>query len=584
VAWTRRLAVLVVAVAAAAGAVAWALGPAFWRLTRGGGEVRAPSLDELVLRRQERGLGELIETLGKGPLLPREGGYALVLVRQRMLQSLLDGLVPSEYVVADRYTVRVTSARITLEDGLAFVKMEGRASLRGQEDDVYADLTVAGNLEVLRRAPAAEALPAHINVMAVEAHRVDVVVRNIRSAERLVEDLGRLKLEEWAALAASLQIPVRQQYAFEVPALDGAVRIAAARIPVSLEVRDVLAFHSGLWVTVAVSTSTGRTESLPLAAPGAAPSEAQAAAAASAAELATMRQRHARRHQQLEAVLAKDPIVAAAGRVSDDIVLVLRSDAARELLDAVADRYLSHVAIELPHLEVHERKQMDKDTFLGRIDLGTWTADFDIDGIEGELEAGRPTIRFEEGNSVAIELPVRVVGGRATGSLHFTWSAKGLANVVCRDFEVREALAGRAIPEVQQLEGRFALDASPRMLTARPEFDRTVLVRFDLLPESWAALRRRLAEEDRFTRCGMALHPDQLLERLRQLAERGVRVRLPSRLFRTITLPAQVAQTVTVADRPLVLDVAQSTLRTSPELVWYGASVRLEPSSVRDSR
>jgi hypothetical protein len=572
---TRRSLVLALAAGALVAALAWPLGGPLLRMVRSRGP-RGPSFDEQLLRRQERAITELIDHLGKQPLLPNSGNYAVVVVDQWILQALLDSFVPAEYVIAGRYRVTVRSARLTLEDGFPFVSMEGRASLLGNEDNVYAELRVAGDLEVLRRAPSAEALPARINVLAVEARRVDVIVKNVRSAESLVEDLGRIKLEQWASLAASLQIPVRQQYAFQVPAVGGPVRIAAARVPVSLEVRDVLAFHAKLWVAVATSTGSASAASPSPSAPASAPAhEPPSTVAASDGELQAMRERHRRRHEELEGVLARDSVAAAAATIPDDIVLVMRAAVARDVLGEVADRYLSHVALGFKELVVHKRGDVNKDTFLGRLRFGSWTAEVGIHDLAGELDAGRPSIGFPGGNEVAVELPVRVVSGKAFGALHFSWKAHGLGGVVCRDFEVDETLEGRAIPEEHRLRGKFAVAAGSRALTARPEFDRKVRVRFDLLPASWDVLRVRLAAEDRFTRCGLALDPVALLEKLRDLADRGVVVRLPEKLFRPIVLPTQMAEKVTVAERELQLEMAQTRLRLSPEILWYGADVTL---------
>jgi len=580
VTWTRRRRALA-AVGAALTAVAvlvWHLGGPLWRFWRSPGRAKGPTIEEQLLHRQTQGLTALIEKVERQPLLPPSGNYALLVVDQRLLQSLVDSLVPAEHVIADHFRVTVTDAWIALEDGFALVKMQGRASLVGREDDVSAELSVMGDLEVLRRAPSAEALPARVNVLAVEAHRVDVVMKNVRRAEALVEDLGKVKLSEWASLASSLQIPVRQQYTFEVPGVGGAVRIAAAKVPLSLEVRDVEAFHGKLWISMAASTKTeARVSSTPV--PESRASDA-AAEAGSEAPLAELRQRHMEKHERLEALLAKDPVVRAATKFQDDLMLVLRADVARNVLGEVSDRYLNHVALELKDLEFHKQANMDKDTFIGRLRVGTWTANVRIHDLEGVLEAGRPSIQFQSDNQVAVQVPVQLTRGRGSATLDFSWDAKGIANVVCKDFQLEERLEGRVIPEEYQVQGKFALTAGPRSLTASPEFQRKMRVRFDLTPASWYALRVRLAAEDRFTRCGMALDPDKLLDNLRALADQGFDVRLPDSLFRTITLPAQVAETVKVAERAVELEVAQSEFRLSPDVLWYGADVKVERPTV----
>ena len=88
----------------------------------------------------------------------------------------------------------------------------------------------------------------------MDARRVAVVVES-RQAKQLVEELGRARLEEFAVMASALEIPVRRNYALEVPAAgpDGPVRIAATAIPIQLTVVDVTAFAGRLWVSMAAA-------------------------------------------------------------------------------------------------------------------------------------------------------------------------------------------------------------------------------------------------------------------------------------------------------------------------------------------
>ena len=68
-----------------------------------------------------------------------------------MVQSLLQALVPADYVVSGRYRIaRASGPSVSFEDGFALVRLEGRASLVGREQDVFADVTVYGDLDVER--------------------------------------------------------------------------------------------------------------------------------------------------------------------------------------------------------------------------------------------------------------------------------------------------------------------------------------------------------------------------------------------------------------------------------------------------
>jgi hypothetical protein len=79
----------------------------------------------------------------------------------------------------------------------------------------------------------------------------------------------------------------------------------------------------------------------------------------------------------------------------------------------------------------------------------------------------------------------------------------------------------------------------------------------------------------------MAMDPEKVLARLRELAGNGFDVKVPDRVFRSIELRAHVAESVTVAQRRVSVAVTQNTLYTSPELLWYSARVAVRPSRSR---
>ena len=565
----RRSVVLGAATAVAVGTAAFVVGVP-WLRSR-----RTPSpvpLEERLLRRQHEGMAALLARVAKGPLLPDSDDDVLAVVDQKLLQSLIGNLVPAEHVIAERFRIKVEDAWVALEDGFTLVRLKGRASLVGAESDVFAEVTVLGDLEVLRHPPSVEALPARINVVAVEAHEVSVVVP-ARRAKKLVEELGKLKLEDYASLASSLQIPVRQQYAFEVPAVGpaGHVRIASATVPLSLEVRDVNAFHGKLWISMATSPEPRPSEPPSLPAEGAGPSPEPA----SPPGVEALRAAHRAQHEELERLLARDPIVKQAEGKSEELLLVLRAEVARRVLREVARRYLDRVALEFADLQVQKEGTLAKQTFVGRLRVGDWAVNMQIHELDGVLKAGPPEIRFAAKNQIDVEIPVEIQEGKGSATLEFAWDSHGVANLVCRDFEVTERIEGVVVPEEHLVKGRFSLEAGPRSLTAQPDFPRRMRIRFDLVPASWDRLRERLRAEDRFTRCGMAMDPEKVLADLRERTERGFEISLPRKLFRTITLPAQIAESVRVDDQEVRVGIAQSHLAVTPDLLWYGAEVEV---------
>ena len=79
-------------------------------------------------RRQLQGLSALVAEAEAGALFPDAPDRVLVVVDQGLVQRLLTALMPSDHVVAERYHVVVTGARVLFEDGFALVRLDGRAS------------------------------------------------------------------------------------------------------------------------------------------------------------------------------------------------------------------------------------------------------------------------------------------------------------------------------------------------------------------------------------------------------------------------------------------------------------------------
>src|SRR5205823_4580087 len=141
--------------------------------------------------------------------------------------------LPFERVIRDRYLVRVLRAEVHLEDGLGLVRLEGDARFADQPaSEGRAEVTVYGSLGVVRLDPESGILRGEVEVIALDARRVDVPGVPAVVAEHLVEDLGREQLEAFSALASRIEIPVQLQRSVTLPAVGpGEVTIAAAAVP-----------------------------------------------------------------------------------------------------------------------------------------------------------------------------------------------------------------------------------------------------------------------------------------------------------------------------------------------------------------
>jgi hypothetical protein len=234
-----------------AGVLVWL---AIWLPTACGPRPEArQAAEEAILDRRSEGLEALNEAARKngGHVLAPED--ILVVVGQGLVQQVLDGAVPFERTIGDRFRVRVAQCSVRFEDGLALVQLEGRASL-ARGSGVGAELTVYGGLDVVDLDPQSGVLRAGVHVFAVEAKRAGVLSL-LSPTERLAEEIGREKLESFSSLLSSVEIPVRLERAITLPAIgtESGVSIAATHVPLNLSVVEVLSFRRRLWVTIRAS-------------------------------------------------------------------------------------------------------------------------------------------------------------------------------------------------------------------------------------------------------------------------------------------------------------------------------------------
>jgi hypothetical protein len=85
-----------------------------------------------------------------------------------------------------------------------------------------------------------------------------------------------------------------------------------------------------------------------------------------------------------------------------------------------------------------------------------------------------------------------------------------------------------------------------------------------------------LRSQDTFGKCGALMNPDRGLVRLRRLAARGVKVRLPDSIFRTVSLPARLQKSVKVSRFDVGLQLAAESLRVESATLWSSVSVQVQ--------
>jgi hypothetical protein len=290
--------------------------------------------------------------------------------------------------------------------------------------------------------------------------------------------------------------------------------------------------------------------------------------------LAELRKQHHLLHERLEQATAGVALLGRSEIGGGDVVVGIRTSYVNDVIREVSRRYLDRVKLDLGDIHDHEKGELKKDTFLGDVKLGDWQVQLDVDRLQGTLGAHTPELAIAPGNTVRISMPVSVREGRGQGEIKFSWSAKSLVNVVCHDFEVKESLEAVVIPAQYRMRGSFSIAAEGDEIVARPAFIRDKYrIHIDLTPESWAKVRAALDTQDTVGRCGLAMDPDQVMSQLRDLGRKGFDIRLPSSLFRPVTLPAGLHSQVDAQGTTIAVDLQSRLLRLTPETLWYGASV-----------
>jgi hypothetical protein len=292
--------------------------------------------------------------------------------------------------------------------------------------------------------------------------------------------------------------------------------------------------------------------------------------------IASLTHDYDRLHERLENAAATEPLVASAFADPGQVVLAIRSGLIEELAGNVARRYLDRVTVDLSDVEGHSSGELRKKTFLGRIKVGEWSVSVELGSLAGQLRAGSPRISLRGPDLIVVEMPVEVQETEGDAMVRLGWDSAGLANVVCKDFELVREIRGRVLAQRHLVSGALRLQNTGETLTATPVFpDRRIRLRLDLTARSWGVVEAALRSQDTSGKCGTLMDPDKGLVRLRALAARGIRVRLPDSIFRAVSLPARLQKSVKVSQRAVELQVTAESLRIETATLWSSVSVRV---------
>lgn len=255
-----------------------------------------------------------------------------------------------------------------------------------------------------------------------------------------------------------------------------------------------------------------------------------------------------------------------------DVVIGVPTPFVDAMVQSVVIGWFHDVDLRLPRMRVRKSGEVKARLgIFGRRTVGAYKLLVTLDDVRGQLQPGPPVLGFG-GDTITLEIPVRVAGGTGNAHIVAEWDAKGIAGPVCGDMTTSGDVTGQVRARTYVARGRIVLSAVDGAVMADPDFpDLAIRLFIDPSPASVAALDSVLATRGGV--CGYAIEKSRASERIQELVGRGFRVKIPQRFFRPIRMPVAVQTSVPVQNREVALEVKPSGLAVTKSTVWFGADV-----------
>jgi hypothetical protein len=292
-------------------------------------------------------------------------------------------------------------------------------------------------------------------------------------------------------------------------------------------------------------------------------------------ELQRLRARRAALRDTLNLLVARDPLLTRAREDTSGIVLALSEPLIVALAQEASRHYLDRVEVDLDEVQGHGFGMYDvKAPLLGKTRLGEWKVEARVDTLRGVMTALTPSVEVTAKNRVHLAVPMQLQERPGTVTLNFSWDSKSVFNVVCRDWHSTQTLRGHLRSQQHVVRGALVFSATPQGIRADPDFPPE---RFPLSMEldsaSWDRVRDALDEQNKLLKCGLLMHPDEIVAKLRVLGIQGLRFKIPRATFRPFVIPVSILQSVRILNSPVDLAVTPHEVQITPDLLWYAADV-----------
>jgi hypothetical protein len=521
-----------------------------------------------------------------GSLVPQTD--AVIAIREQFLQRVINRSLPfRQYFEDGRYVARLDRAEVRLESGLATVTLLGRGMQAGQEDSpFFADLFVAGLMNVSGIDPDNGTLQAALVITDVRARRA-----GRRDLQALLNPVaryfGRLKAQDWNRNRQQIHLPLRFDREIVLSALNGDVSLGESRIPVSIRVSAVTTLEDHMAVSLALvpdsesddkrygvkwTTGIEQAPSRPprqwfLRPPG------RHLLAAEVESLEVQVARLAQGDSLWRGVVASD----------HDVVAIVPAPLLSAVVTEASRRYFSGADVDIRPTKVVQLNQLVRARVLGsRVGVGRIKGTVLISHLKGRLTvAGEPRVALEPPSDLVVTAPIQIVAGRGTVTMDMDWHPAFLVGLVCRGFQFHESLAGDILPFRDELTMRIRCSIRDSSIEGRMRVQRDVIhFSANLTDSSWNKILADLAKQDRFARCGMVMNPDSVLFTLKQLARRGVNIRLPEGLFKPFRLPVMLVSQYTAGDYRITARAFDPAITVNAQYLRLAFRANLSVSAV----
>lgn len=294
--------------------------------------------------------------------------------------------------------------------------------------------------------------------------------------------------------------------------------------------------------------------------------------------LESLRQADRAFHDRVKAAVADDPVVRQVLASKDtDVVMGIRSGLTQRLLQRVTACYLDQMTLDLEDVEAKAKGDLHQKTFLGKLKVGDWRVELVIDEFRTRLRAQKPSLRVLDDDEIDLDIPVEAQAAPGRASIHFAWDSTGIADLVCKDFELTRTLDARIPRQTHTIGATFRVAGGLEGLKVEPVARRdTIRVTIEVPESSWEVVAEALKTQDTFSRCGIGLDPPKVIADLKARVAQGFDVRLPDKMMREVALPARFERTGRLDNRPIAVTLRSTGFRLTRDAIWTGASISVD--------